>query len=232
MELQRKNHCSRAGSTIRNGKRERGASVTELLIVIAIILIITSMSLFALTGQKAMYKTDDQALKIIDVLRAAALRAVTQRQTIRVEINLTKNTVRMIDENLPATATDDVLVRSLTLESTNDVKLSAQPTNVTTLPPSPSNFPVALYAPSVHTLSSGNNVCTIRFNRNGTVVNAGTNATGTNSVITSTTLYIWPPLPSDATKAKTARQVRAITVFGSTGNIRFWKFNGTSFVLG
>ena len=211
---------------------EGGFSVIELLTVVVLISIVAAFSILSLTGHKQAYKTDDQALRIIDLLRSASLRAVTQRQTIRMEINLTTNRVQLIDENLPATSTDDVVIRTLTLEAVGDVKLSSQPLNIATLPPLPSNFPAATFGTSVHPSSISNNVCTIRFRRDGTVVNAGTDALGTNAVITSTTLFIWPPLATDATRARTTGAVRAITIFGATGNIRLWKFNGTSFVLG
>ena len=220
-----------------NGKNpfkrgESGASVVEILIVVSVIMIMVAFTLFSALGHKNAYKTDDQTLQIIDVLRASALRAVTQRQTIRVEINLTTNKVQEIDENLATTVADDVVVRSLILEKVANVKVSAQPLNAAVLPPLPSNFPVAVFAASVHPSSVGNNVCTIRFNRNGTVSNAGTNSLGAGSAMTSTTLYVWPPLPTDATRAKLPTAVRAITIFGSTGNIRLWKYNGTTFVLG
>lgn len=215
----------------RTERGDKGASVVELLIVILVIGLMSGFTLFALTGHKAMYKTDDQTLQIIDVLRAASLRAVTQRQTIRVEINLTTNRVQIIDENLPAVTTDDVVVRSLTLAPVTDVRLNAQPLNVTGLPPAPSNFPAAVFASSLHPLSTSNNVCTIRFNRNGTVTNAGTNALGANAAITSSTLFIWPPQAADPTRARTTGSVRAITIFGPSSNIRLWKYNGTSFVL-
>jgi Tfp pilus assembly protein FimT len=211
---------------------ENGASVVELLIVVSVITIMCAFTLFSMMGHKAAYKTDDQVLQVIDVLRAASLRAVTQRQTIRVEINLTTNKVNLIDENGPLAAGDDVLVKSLNLEKVGDVKLSAQPLNAMVLPPTPSNFPVAVFTPSVHPTSVANNVLTIRFNRNGTVTNAGANSIGTGAAITSTTLYVWPPLPTDATRARTPNSVRAITIFGPTGNIRLWKYNGTTFVLG
>jgi Tfp pilus assembly protein FimT len=216
----------------RSNPGERGASVVELLIVVSIITIMVAFTIFSAVGHKKAYKTDDQTLQIIDVLRAASLRAVTQRQTIRVEINLTSNKVRMIDENTPSTTSDDAEARTLLLDKVTDVKLSAQPLNAATLPPSPSNFPVAVFAPSVHPSSTGNNVCTIRFSRNGTVLNAGTNGLGASAAITSTTLYVWPPQSADPTRAVTPRAVRAITIFGPSGNIRLWKYNGTSFVLG
>lgn len=218
-----------------NGSRlhaQKGTSVAELLIVVVVIMIVATFSILSLTGHKAAYKTDDQALQIIDLLRSASLRAVTQRQTIRVEINLTTNNVKMIDENLPASSADDVVVRSMALQNVADVKLNAQPLNVTTLPPSPSNFPTAVYVASVHPSSISNNVFTIRFRIDGTVVNAGTDALGANAAITSSTLFIWPPIPTDATRARTTGAVRAITIFGPTGNIRLWKYSGTSFVLG
>lgn len=211
---------------------ESGASVVELLIVVSVITIMCAFTLFSMMGHKTAYKTDDQTLQIIDVLRAASLRAVTQRQTIRVEINLTTNKVNLIDENGPSAAGDDVLVKRLNLETVANVKLSARPLNVLVLPPSPSNFPVAVFTPSVHPTSTSNSVLTIRFNRNGTVTNAGTNSLGAGAAITSTTLYVWPPLPTDATRARTTSSVRAITIFGPTGNIRLWKYNGTTFVLG
>lgn len=210
---------------------EKGFSVIELLIVFVVIMLIAAFSLFAMTSHKKLYKTDDQALKIIDVLRAASLRAVTQRQTIRVDINLTTSNVQMIDENLPTVSTDDVVVRTLALENVAEVKLSTAPLNVTALPPSPSNYPIAVFATSVHPLNTSNNVCTIRFSRNGSVLNAGTNALGANAAITSSTIYIWPPQDADPTRARTTGSVRAITIFGPTGNIRFWKYNGTSFAL-
>lgn len=224
-------NVGRASGGKRTKQGEKGASVAELLIVLLVIGLMSGFTLFALTGHKAMYKTDDQTLQIIDVLRAASLRAVTQRQTIRVEINMTTNRVQIIDENLATTSNDDVVVKSLTLAPVTDVKLSAKPLNVSPLPPAPSNFPAAVFASSLHPSSTSNNVCTIRFNRNGTVTNAGTNALGANAAITSSTLYIWPPQAADPTRARTTGSVRAITIYGPSANIRLWKYNGTSFVL-
>jgi hypothetical protein len=71
---------------------------------------------------------------------------------------------------------------------------------------------------------TGHNVWTARFRRDGSVFNAA----GTTPV--SANLYIWAPLTAGSLTPRNNIEVRAITIFGGTGAIRYWKYNGATFV--
>lgn len=196
--------------------------MVELLIVLAVITILLGISLFYLSGHERLYRPDEQALKIIDVFQEARQRSLTQRETMRVEIDLTDNVVRLIDENLPNTVDDDRVLRNITLAPQAQVKLTSRPPDISTNPVEIMPVPAAQFRPSIYPPSSAHNVCTFRFLRNGSVVNEGTDAVGSNATTTGVTLFIWSPKPNNANESEIAR---AITVIGATGSVRFWEYN-------
>ena len=200
----------------------RGFSIVELLIVLTVTTILLSISLFYLSAHQRLFRPDEEALKIIDVFQEARQRSLTQRETIRVEIDLTSNLVRLIDENTPTTADDDRTIRSITLLPQADVKLTSRPPDITTNPAEVLPVPAAQFRTSVYAASLGHNVCTFRFQRNGSVVNEGTDGIGSNATTTGLTLFLWSPKPNDANASEIAR---AITVIGATGSVRFWEYN-------
>jgi hypothetical protein len=204
---------------------ETGASLFELLVVVVIATIMSGVSIFYFSGNSKMFKPDDQSLKLIDLLQEARQRSLTQRETIRVEIDLTDNIARIIDENTASTETDDKKVREITLYPGADVKLDSLPPDITLYPPDPlattaASFQISVYPPSVT-----HNVCTLRFMRDGTVYNAGTNPTASGATLTSATLFIWSPKANSATQSEVAR---AITIVGTTGSMKLWDYNRTS----
>lgn len=194
----------------------------ELLIVLTVITILLGISLFYISGHSALYKPDEQALKIIDVFQEARQRSLTQRETMRVEIDLTTNLVRLIDENQVTTATDDFVIRSVVLQPQSEINMSSQPPDISTFPADSMPIPIAQFRPSVYPTSASNNVCTFRFLRNGSVVNEGTDAIGSNATTAGATLFIWSPKKDVAGESEIAR---AITVIGATGSVRFWEYN-------
>lgn len=196
--------------------------MVELLIVLTVITILLGISLFYLSGHERLFRPDEQALKIIDVFQEARQRSLTQRETMRVEIDLTDNAARLIDENLPNTADDDRVIRTITLAPQAEVKLISRPPDIATSPVEIMPVPAAQFRPSIYPPSAAHNVCTFRFLRNGSVVNEGTDAVGSNATTTGVTLFIWSPKPNDADESEIAR---AITVIGATGSIRFWEYN-------
>jgi prepilin-type N-terminal cleavage/methylation domain-containing protein len=200
----------------------RGFSIIELLLVLAIITILSGFSLFYLSGHRTLYRPDEQALKIIDILQEARQRSLTQRETIRVEIDLTANIVRLIDENQPNTAGDDSVIRSMVLLPPNEVKINSRPPDITTSPIESIPVPIAQFRPSIYPLSATHNVCTFRFQRNGTVVDQGTDAIGSNASIAGATLFIWSPKLNAPSASEIAR---AITIIGSTGSVRYWEYD-------
>ena len=200
----------------------RGFSMIELLIVLTVMTILLCISLFYLSGHERLYRPDEQALKIIDIFQEARQRSLTQRETMRVEIDLTSNMVRLIDENLPTSASDDRPIRSLVLMPSAEVKLDARPPDISTNPTETMPVPIAQFKSSIYPPSLSHNVCTFRFLRNGTVVNEGTDATGSNATTTGTTLFIWSPKQNNPSESEIAR---AITIIGATGSVRFWEYN-------
>lgn len=210
----------------RRRSSESGFSLVELLVVFGVIVVLSGVALFYATAHKKLYQPDDQALQLADMLQEARQRALTQRRSMRVEINLTNNTARLYDENTNATSSsDDTLLKALTLFATNNVRVDTRPSEISYNPPESLPVPNAVFKASVYTPSVAQNVCTIRFLANGSAVDAGTNATGTGAVATGVTLHIWSPNRTDNTKSDISR---AITVLGATGVIRLWEFDHNS----
>lgn len=207
-------------------KQERGYSIVEMLVVISIITVMAAISIFYATGHKKLYQPDDQALQITDVLQEARQRSLTQRRTMRVEINTTTNTAKLYDENLNAsTSTDDILLKTVTLFPSANVRVDARPSEISYNPAEPMPVPNAVFKTSVYPPSISQTVATIRFLANGSVVDAGTNATGAGAVPTGVTLHIWAPNNTNPAQSNIAR---CITILGATGTVRLWEFNRTS----
>lgn len=204
---------------------ESGFSLIELLIVLIISSIMLAVTGYYFVAHQKLYKPDDQSLKIIDILQEARQRALTQRKTMRVEIDLTDNIVRLIDEKESNTETDDREIRRATLLPQNEVKLQVRPDDISYNPPETLPAPTAVFTASIYPSSSSHNVCTIRFQSNGTVMNAGTTAIGGGATVTGLTLHIWSPKKTNANEADIAR---SITIIGSTGSLRMWEFDKTS----
>ena len=99
---------------------EQGFSLVELIIVMLVISILSVLTLMAFRGDKK-FLADSEAYSILDILNEAKQRAITQHETLRVEINKTRNTIRLITENAAGDATDDQVVRTLILEHPNYV---------------------------------------------------------------------------------------------------------------
>ncbi len=204
-------------------KSEQGFSVIELLIVVLMISILSVLTLMAFKGEKK-FLADSQAYLILDVLGEAKQRAVTQHETMRVEINKTRNSIRLIAENAPGDASDDKEIRTLRLEHPTYVNIETAPTNIASSPSDSAPIPAITFALSLHPTSLNDQVATLRFLRNGNVVNAGSNAIGSNAVLSGATIYVWMPDLSDSgSPLGTGNVLRAITLMGSTGTSKYWK---------
>lgn len=211
---------------IEKRRAETGFSLIELLVVVAVIALMTGMVIFYASNHKKAYQPDEEAAQIADILQEARQRSLTQRRTMRVEINLTTNLVKLYDENVNATtASDDTLLKTFALFPSANVRVDTRPSNIGYNPAESQPVPTAVFKSSVYPSSTAQNVCTIRFLSNGTAVDAGTNAVGAGAVPTGVTLNIWSPNKANPAQSDIAR---CLTVIGSSGVIRMWEFDNNS----
>lgn len=203
---------------------EKGFSIIELLIVL---LVMSILIVFASRFTNAkLYKPDRQANIVADMLKEARTRAITQQETMRVEINREKRYVRLITENNPGDSSDDKEIRRYPLAEAQDVIFETAPKNMDSGPDEPIPVPELNFkTPVTDQVEDPNDkVATFRFLKNGNVVDAGFNSVGDGAVITGATIYFWIPLRNtDNTLSENAQMVRAITLIGSSGATRFWR---------
>lgn len=194
----------------------------ELLIVVVVITILTAVSIPYLYQYRKLYKSEDQSIKLLDLMREANQLALTHRRTIRLEIDLTDNAVLLIDENGTAA---DTLIKTIPIEP--ELRLDAIPSGVNR--PNPPNYNDAVFANDAlgHNVGSipvtGHRVWAARFRSDGSAVNAA------NTPVSST-IYLWPPMTPGNAAARDKKEIRAITMFGGTGAIRYWKYDGANFL--
>lgn len=214
--------------TIRSGKS--GFSLIEVIIVLVIVSVLTAISVPYIINYKKLYKPEDQALKVMDLMREAGQMALTRRRTIRLEVDLTDNKVLLIDEDTRVVPAVHREIKAIPLESVADVRMDRKPTGISK--PNPPNYNDVVASSYITdttghvsggTTVTGHKVWALRFRSDGSVVNK------TNSPI-SATLYFWTPLTPGSPDPKKKEEVRAVTIFGGSGAIRYWKHNGTKFL--
>ena len=193
---------------MKNTSNQKGVSLVELIFVPVITGILTGIAVVSFSGARK-YAADDQARAIVDLLDEARQKSLNQRNTMRVEINKTKSIVTLIDENTPTTATDDKIIRSIPLSA--NATVGAAPNNVSAGPAATSPIPVPTYTSSTYPLSNGDQKITVRFRRNGQVVDVGTDSIGTGSVTTGATIERYGTTASGTNPDV----VRAITVLAN-----------------
>lgn len=199
-----------------NRKSEAGFSIAELAIVVAIIGILSSVSLFYLTSYRRLMKPNEQALQILDVLQEARQRSLTQRETVRVEIDLTDNVVRLVDENTNSTKTL-TKIRQITLRPTAEVKVEDPPSGISAKPNAVMVLPDAKYNQINTSAGPNRKAFILKFKSDGTVIDTDGNAKGA-------CIYVWSNKQNQTSVSDIAL---AITVEPS-GLIRYWQYDFNS----
>lgn len=201
---------------MKSSSGQYGFSLLELIVVLLVITVLTAVSVISFAGTRK-YNADDQAQEIVDVLNQARQSALNQRRTFRVEINKTKNKITLINENEYNDASDDKIVKSVALRK--DVFVNSVPSNVLANPTYSSPIPVLSYAAGNYPLSSGEEKITLRFARNGRVLDTGSDNIGTGSLMRGATIYVY----TNKDKTNTPEIIRAVTVSQTSGNTAILK---------
>ncbi|MEZ5308675.1 MAG: prepilin-type N-terminal cleavage/methylation domain-containing protein [Pyrinomonadaceae bacterium] len=204
-------------------KSSRGFSVIELLVVLAVISIVAGYAVYSMSASQ-LYNTDEQAYLVLDYVKEARQRAITQKETIRVELNKDLGKIRLINENGPDTADDDVVIKEALFSSQRSVIFDRPPANIDSFPTAVTPIPALEFRTSLHPQSLEYLVGTLRFMPDGSVRDAGLNARGTDATVRGATIYFWmPEQGEDGHENENGDVIRAITVLGSSGNSEYLK---------
>lgn len=214
--------------------KKNGFSLVELIVAVVVVAVLCAIALPYFYNYRKLYQAEDQALKVMDLIREANQLALTKRRTMRLEIDLTDNAVLLIDENTPGVgAADDKEIKAIPLYPRDEVRVDQIPSGVTK--PDPPKYNDAIFADDTighlrgSTTITNHKVWAARFKSDGSMVNAAGNVFSAN-------IYFWTPLKDANTNALTTstprnkKEIRLVTVFGGSGAARYWKHDGSGFV--
>jgi prepilin-type N-terminal cleavage/methylation domain-containing protein len=181
-------------------RSERGFSILEILFAIAIMAVVTGMSVFQLGSAQPWLKGDGAMRALLGQMRTARELAIAQRRCIRV-LFVNSGTVQLVREEVPGPAT--TVVGETTFEGGVIYSL------VDGLPDTPDAFgnPASIAFGALNT---------IKFSPDGTLMNQ-------DGQVINGTVFI--AIPTEV------RSARALTVLGSTGRIRSYRWDGNSWRL-
>ena len=196
----------------RDRKRSKGFSLIELVIALVVVSILTAISIPYLYSYKKLYKTEDQAIKIMDFMREAGQLALTKRRTIRVDIDISNPgapVVRMAAIRGNRYSGKGHAAWNPFKEVRMDVAADRRGC------PTPPNYADAPFSSPVF----GRSIQKRWFGRK----------LPPGIPISGTLFYgrrkrcLTIPLTTPEAKS----EIRAITIFGGSGAVRYWKHDGT-----
>ena len=201
---------------MKNKDLQKGFALVEMLVIVIILCLFVTFAIISFSGSRK-FAVDDQANVIADTFAEARQYSLNQRRVFRVEINRTKNAVVLIDENEPTIVTDDQIVKSTAFRSS--VTIGTIPGNILSAPTTSSPIPVLDYVRSTYPLSLNDEKITLRFNRDGRVLDPGTNDVGAGSIMRGATIYLF----ANKEQTTTPEIIRAVTVLQTSGDISILK---------
>jgi hypothetical protein len=220
MRRERATRAPSDGAARTHSRRMQGYSVLELVLVFVIIIIMAGFTALAIRPSRNAYLPDTSASIVLGYLREASSRALAERRTIRVEIDTRDQTpkIRLVDQNTLTPPAAEYVVREEALPGLEDVNMAIPTPGGTAMSPpaAPYNF-VGANIPS-------NTLWSVRFSSFGS-------ACDENLLPLSATLFFFIPTAAGGTIPTTDAGVRAITISGPGGSMRFWKYRpGSGFV--
>jgi len=190
----------------RSRREDAGFSLIEMMLVVAIMMVLGGMGTFQILAERSTLRGDAAMRVVLAQLNQARQMAIAQRRYIRVVFDLAGNQVVIVREDTTAATT--------TL-STVPFEGGATFTLVSGVPDTPDAFGMSGATSFTSTngtfASSSTSTSVAKFAPDGTLVDW-------NGFTTNGTVFT-----SVAAKATSAR---AVTVLGSTGRVRGYRWDG------
>ncbi|MBL8151383.1 MAG: prepilin-type N-terminal cleavage/methylation domain-containing protein [Blastocatellia bacterium] len=212
--------------------RSSGFSIIEILVVLIILSILATLTLLSLNPHRRMVKTEDAASAIYSVMRQARVQAITRRQFYAVVINTAfndqniplsnatlpattrflANSVSLIDMGGITTRGDEVITLTKQLPKDVRINVTSELPAVTAFPQPESDFQVHNFATAV---PANSYVC--YFDPAGRAVNLADGGGKQQYLILQFSA-------DDVNTSKAPELIRAVTLYGSTGGLKAWKY--------
>jgi len=187
---------------------QAGFSLIETMLVVGIMGVITSIAVIQVGSTRQALKGDGAMRVVLSQLNQAKQLAITQRRNMRVTFT-GSNSVQIIREEVPGP--------TLTTLSSVPFEGGLQLTRITSPnigePPAPELPSPAPTPPSTAGVAFGNGTTEMKFSPEGVFVDQ-------NGLTLNGTVFV--------ALAGQVMSARAITVFGSTGRIRAFRWDGSS----
>jgi prepilin-type N-terminal cleavage/methylation domain-containing protein len=201
-----------AGMTRAAGRGQAGFSLIEMMIVVGILGVLIAIALFQIGVSRPGYIGDGGMRVILSQMNQAREMAITKRRNIRVELVGT-NQVRISREVVPATVPPTwVVVQSVFMEGSMQYGLLTP-----ALPDSPDTFGNAT---ATEFKLAGTAATELKFTPEGTFINQ-------DGLTLNGSVFLTLP---NATKERRL-SARVVTVMGSTGRVRAYKWNGSQWKI-
>jgi prepilin-type N-terminal cleavage/methylation domain-containing protein len=204
-------------------KLQKGFSVVELVIVVAVMVIVSGMAIMSTSRPSTAARANNAADAVVNTLRQGRLQAITKRRNVLVTLSGT-NQIQLTVQTLPGEAAATAIPPVLLNDGTrNGLQFYVFPTLPNT-PMGPLGFGNTT-AIDFEAVNGGTVGTAVMFSSSGSLVGVGGAsvanyyALGNNNPINAT---IFIGVQGDAATA------RAITVTGATGRVRSFSWNGTA----
>jgi hypothetical protein len=210
--------------------KDLGFSFFEVLIVLLLLTILTTLSIITLAPHRRMVKTDDAANGVYALMRQARIQSITRLQFYAVVINQndTDTVVPLNNSNKSikflSRSVNLVDMGSITKQDDEEIALTKRlpidvTVNASTGLPNPTALPIPEQNFPVHNFQTGNPPGTFvnYFDPSGRAVNKADGS----GVQEYRTFYF---SSYDINTIKSSTLMRAITLYGATGGLRFWRY--------
>jgi type II secretory pathway pseudopilin PulG len=207
----------------RNPVAEAGYSLIEMMMILAIMGVLSGMAVVSISGARPSAMGDGAMRVVLSQLNTARETAITKRRNMRITFPAA-NQIQIVQEVPPVPPSTTITTLALPAIYFEG---SIQYVLVANLPDSPDAYCPTLSATCFPISTDGSPATEMKFKPDGTFVDQ-------NGITLNGTVFIAVPGQSYVVGHSTSSVMsgRAITVQGSTGRVRGYRYDGSSTTAG